>query len=290
MRFFLLLLLLLLLSACKKKNETSPSSDSSPIIVEVGGNCLTEKMLKEALPEPHSKKDALLYARDWLDLELLAIAAKEAQLDKEEQYQRTIREIERNLLAMTYLNNQLALGVVEPTEDQLREYYAKNTELFTRADKAIQFDLLVYNKPKNIWAIRNKLTSKNFRKEVTEGDADSTFISEKPLSLRQFSDDLGEYLFSIREGGISKPMKVDDKMHIYLIRRKYLPGTPLSFTEARESVLQRVRSDLKRGAEKRVKEKLRKKSNYIHNEEFFKETPRSKTDNSIQIKTGDINA
>lgn len=290
MRFFLFLLLLLLLASCKKKNDTTPQ-DESMIIVKVGESCLTENMLKAALPFSTSKKDALLYARDWLDLELLAQAAKKEGMDNDPVFRQKMYEIERNLLAMTYMNKQLELFSNEPSEEDLRNFFNNNSKKYRRVEKALDYSVLVFKKSATAWAVRKKINAATFFSKYALEMADSSYKSSSAESLSKFSGDLGEYLFDLKEGGIAVPRNVNGKVHLYLVRKKYPAGSLLSFNDVRDKVYREVKADLKKEAEIKLKEKLRKESNYIHNKEYFSDDPQSNsTKDTVKTKTGDTNA
>lgn len=285
------MILFLAFFSCKKSSPALPE-DTSRVIIEVGDKKLTEKMLYEVLPDTTSKKNALIYSRDWLDLELLSAAAREEGLHEDPSFQKSLAEIERNLLAMTYLNKKMNEQTFSPDENELLNYFKEHPTLFKRREKALEFALFAYGTFADARAAQKRIKQSGYLTEMSSGSADSTFNCEKPVPLGQFSADLGEYLFSIKEGGVTLPKKVGDKIYVYVIKKKYLADTPLTYPEAREEVLHRKISEMKSEAEKLLKEELRRKSNYIHNEEFFKSgsqnEPRSK--DSVLSKTGDIHA
>ncbi len=212
-------------------------------------NPQVSKALKQK-PELKQKLIKALVER-WLQISLLALAAKDEHLDKNPDVQKKLIELEKNFLAQKYLEKELK--EIKITDKNLREYYKKNKNRYVEPEGLKIKHILIYV-PKNAdKATQEKAYKKalKIRDQLLKGVkfetlakiySDDTASKDKggDLGIIRKGETIPEFekeIFKLKPGKISQPIKSIYGYHIVKVEKK-IPAKTLSFEEVKNIVKQ----------------------------------------------------
>jgi parvulin-like peptidyl-prolyl isomerase len=87
---------------------------------------------------------------------------------------------------------------------------------------------------------------------------------------------LQEKLFSIKEGGITTPIRVDKYVNLYLVLKKEEKGTPATYEEVKENVKNDLLQEINRASVDSVINSIRANKSVKYNSENLVPTNKSK--------------
>ncbi len=266
MRIIALSIVLLLVSC----NNIEKKSDDSPILVRVGESVLTVKMVAQKLPKEHTLKDKLHYIKEWTDMELLAQEARKEEYHEDDEFRKKIATIERDLLAMSYLNDHITKRAASTiTTDDMRAYFDKHRNTFLRTEDVLRYEIIILKTTEEAWKVRKDLSAKNFLSRAQKHSIRQRESSEEFVKKSQLPEEVRDYLFEIKEGGIALPRKVGKEIHLYLIVEKGKAGELASFTEVVPLIRSHVVAQKQRDAVAAVTQNLRNREDYYFNSNYF---------------------
>jgi len=267
--FYLALFIgIIILSSC------SLNSSDTIVVARVENSTLTTEDLAVILGSAASPEAQRTYTQQWIERELLYYAAKDAKIHRDSSILQNLKESERNLLSMTYLNRNVESGPLAITNDQVQQFYDSHRSEFLRSDDVIRFAQYSLSTMRDAWNVRNGLTKDNFfssagrySKVAVIPQMDILFVQKSSLP-----EDLQEKLFDIRIGGITTPIRVGEYVNLYLILDKGEAGSPATFEEVSSEVqAQLMRQQYKIRIDS-VMNVVKSERNYSFNHEYFDTT------------------
>jgi hypothetical protein len=166
--FAALVILTFFAAACSKDGKDSKS------IVQVNNASLTEEELKSALSNKRNAgKYREEYIQNWIENEVLYQEAVDDGILDEDEY-KTVSELSNKKLAVSlYLEKILAENKIEPTADELFEYYDKAKEDFKLNEDAFNINYAEFNNMDNAIKFRSMLLESDWNKAANtfRGDA-----------------------------------------------------------------------------------------------------------------------
>ncbi|MFN3406549.1 MAG: peptidylprolyl isomerase [Caldimicrobium sp.] len=246
------------------------------VLAEVGPYKLFEEDLEDIMksdpkvreilkvkPELKSQIQKTLIER-WINISLLALAAKEEKLDTNPSIKNKILENEKMLLAEEFLQRKLSNLTV--TEEEMRQYYEKNKSNYREPEGVQLKHILIFvdSKEGKVAEERALNRAKQIRAQLLKGAKfeELAKLHSDDLASRDKGGDLGilrkgdtipefeEKVFSLKVGEISEPIRSPYGYHIVKVVKK-IPASQLSF----ESVKDRIKEDLLKEKEKEQLEK-----------------------------------
>ncbi len=272
------LAILLLSTSC---SDSDKNIDSKPI-ARVESEILTVADLKQKLGSKATKTQEREFVQRWLDRELLYQAARKKNLHKKPIYQEKLQEGERNLLSMAYLNTLVHTDKQEVSESDVRFYFNENRNKYVRNDDVIRFATYSVSSVTSAWNVRKGLNPKNFysssrrfSKATTVPEKDIQFISRSSLP-----SELSNKLFSIKEGGITTPIRAGDVVNLYLIIEKGKKGEQATLAEVHSDVRNQLITSRYQTQIDSAMTTLRSESDFTFDNEYFN-TPK---DSQISLR------
>ncbi|MFN3505557.1 MAG: peptidylprolyl isomerase [Caldimicrobium sp.] len=208
----------------------------------------------------------------WINISLLALAAKEEKLNENPTIKKKILENEKMILAEEFL--QRKLFDLKVSEEEMKQYYEKHKANY-REPEAVQLKhILIFVDSKEGKSAEEKALNraKQIRGQLIKGAKfeELAKVHSDDLASRDKGGDLGilrkgdtipefeEKVFSLKAGEISEPIRSPYGYHIVKVVKK-IPASQLSF----EAVKDKVKEDILKEKEKEKLEKeiesLRKK-------------------------------
>jgi peptidyl-prolyl cis-trans isomerase C len=201
--------LALIFSACAKQD--------SRVVAQVGERTITVAQLQERFGDarPVSPEEELTRKRqvleNMIDAELMIMGAIEAELDKEDDFQAKIKEIERNALLET-LYMQEIVEKSTPSEKEMKKYYEK----------------LGWEVKASHILVKTEEEAQEIIKQLSEGGDFAELAKEKSTDRgnKDKGGDLGYFTwgkmvtpfqdtaFAMKVGSISKPVETRFGWHI----------------------------------------------------------------------------
>lgn len=222
LRFFMGLGLLLLSSCGLLKDSGTP-------LAKVKERTLTrEELQKKGI----TAKDSLIpYVTRWVNEEVLVLEARSAGLHKEKDVAWLIRDAERKILLDAYMQ-RFQKSIQDPEEGELEIYFEQNKSQYVLTNtswcfQARDFRSAQHAKDSTAW----------FLDSLREGSVQIPWTSELYLdSCSRLALPL------IKLGEVGEPSQCGQVFRVHYLLNKRLPGSSLSFAEARNLVLRDVRA------------------------------------------------
>ncbi len=241
------------------------------MVARVEGEVLTSGELKKQLGSDTTMEQQRLYVQSWLDRELLYQGARNEKMHRDPVYVNKLLEGERNLLSMAYLNRIVDIEEQEVTDEEVLQFFDENRSLYIRDDDVIRFAVFSLKTVTDAWNVRKGLTAKNFYSSSRRYSKTPTVAENKIAYVKKssLSPELQKTLFSIKEGGITTPIRVGKSVNLYLIIEKGKLGEQASLAEVSSQVRNLLITTNYQVQIDSAMVKLRSKSNYTYNREYF---------------------
>jgi peptidyl-prolyl cis-trans isomerase C len=185
------------------------------------------------------------------------LAAKEQQLDQDQEIAQRIENIRRQFVVIKYLNN--LLDKVSVTEEQQRKYFEENKKDFVK-DEVWAAHILVNDEKKAQDIYENLKAGADFA-EIAKKESVDTVSGKNGGDLGWFGrgrmiKDFEDQAFALKKGEISKPFKTEFGYHIIkLIDRSGAVKYEDVVVDVRNKALESERSKV---LENKYKELLKK--------------------------------
>jgi EpsD family peptidyl-prolyl cis-trans isomerase len=183
-------------------------------------------------PPPRISKSALQRV---VDMELLRQAAIESGLDKDEEIRARLAASNRKILAMAYLDKQMA-GATEPSDAEIKTYFDSNEKRFA---KRKQYDFLEFN----IQTPAGKAEEiKNQLKGIKSADAFKTWLNENAMThtaspASMTSDQINEEMLEkLKAANIGDSIVMGDDKRISVIFVQALQDQPVTLESAKQQI------------------------------------------------------
>ncbi|HKI60515.1 MAG TPA: peptidylprolyl isomerase [Mariprofundaceae bacterium] len=240
--------LLLLLAGCQPEQPQEPTQiDSTPIVAKAGGITFHESDIDReihAMPDTlqHIASDPIARSQILNVLIRRSILSKQAREIGLDHNPQIVSQIERaqNTILIEALENWQTSQTPSPTEKQIAQYYKNHLDDFTIPEQIHARHILVASE-KLAWQILKQLgkSRDNFAALAATHSLDDSNKSRggdlnwfpRGIMVKPFE----KVAFSLKEGGISKPVKTQFGWHIIEALGKR-PAHIKSIDEARDEI------------------------------------------------------
>jgi len=229
MRRALLFLILIGLSGCKKKKER--------VVAEVGTTKLTLKEFNAQIPEGYvlTKQQKIGLLNKWVNSELLYQEAKARGIDKEEDIQARLKQVEKEFIVNEFLQREAKKLSI--TQADVFDYFNEHKSDFLYEVKILQIIL-----PDSASAARTLQEIKggaDFQKLARERSLDRSISHGEPTKYfgRGAGDPLlEEEIFKLKPGEVSGILKSADGYHIIKLVDKKQTKKDVSFDDVAQYI------------------------------------------------------
>ena len=273
-----------LLAVCAALLITSVSwAKDSDVVAKVGKYTLTLKQFNEQIKELPPQLQMALKQRPelkkqfldrWVQLNLLALAARDKGLDKDPDIKLQLEEAENSILARAYMRKEIDTGKITVTDKEVKDYYNANKTKFKEKESVKASHILIKvdkDGDKKAWEAAKK------KAEMVRGKA---LKGESFAKLaREYSDDPGsknkggelgfftkgrmvpefeKMAFSLKKGEISQPVKTAFGYHIIKVEA-IKPAHQKKLSEVKETLKAELLKEKQKKAMNEILDQLKKK-------------------------------
>jgi len=256
--------------------------------MRIGAATLTERELANALGENATPEEKLNFIREWSNTELTYQAAIEMGLHKDEETRRIIRDMERNLLSVLYI--QHAISDAKPVEllaSEIQQEFKDSAHLYVRQEPVIRAARIAVDNLRLAWQIREGLSVENFRARSNAHSMEETpqfdEIAFAPQS--SFSPAIWNTVFNTRVNGLTAPLEENGRFYIYLTLARENAGTPALMEEVADLVKRNILTRKQNEIVGDIFTRLRNCSDYSFDREFMANLGRPETTTDSVIQT-----
>jgi hypothetical protein len=265
--FFCLLTATLLFISCREEIVSR-----EPAIMRIGSASLTERELIEALGEDATPEEKLNFIREWSNTELTYQAAIELGLHKDENTRRIIRDMERNLLSVLYI--QQAVSDAKPIEllsSEIQQEFRDSAHLYVRHEPVVRAARIAVDNLRLAWQIRDGLSVENFRARSNVHSLEATPLFEEIAFVPQsaFAPVIWNTVFNTRINGLTAPLEENGRFYIYLILARENAGTQAPLEEAIDLIKRNILARKQNEIVGEIFTGLRNRSDYSFDREFM---------------------
>ncbi len=273
----LVLLSLFIVISCGGKeseieNNKSPTG-SENVIIELKGFGLTDEDIMayiRSLPEESrrtalgSKENLKLVIQDIIRLKILYREAISKGLDRDPVYLKKLEEVKENLLVARLLEEEIDKKI-NPTEEEIIEYYNSNIDLYTAPEEVRISHIVVQTEKEALHVIERLKKGESFEELARKYSLD-TDSAKRGGDLGFFFKDqlpkpLQESIFSLKIGEFTvKPVKTLWGFQIIRVT-DYRPEKVLPLSEVRNQIIEDIKGTKRKEFFKEYMETLEKKYN-----------------------------
>ncbi len=213
-------------------------ANKEEILAEVGPYKLTksefEAKLETAPPQvkmilAHQPQLKQALVKRWVEITLLALAAKDAGLDKDPKVKARLEEVTRQILAQAYLEQKLK-ETAKVDEKELKAYYEKHREKFQEPE-AVRARHILIEVPQNATPAQEKealAKAQKIRERILKGEDFAKLAKEYSADpgTKDRGGDLGFFTrgqmvkefekaaFNLKPGEVSEPVRTPFGYHL----------------------------------------------------------------------------
>jgi parvulin-like peptidyl-prolyl isomerase len=254
-------MILFSLFSCKNREE-------SPVIARVGNSVLTLDDLYRSIPPEYidhiSREQIINYIKQWIDTELLYQEALRRKIHREQLIRSRLEKMKKDLLSAEMISrNSLPSESIEISEAIIQKYYNDNKSSFIREADVIKYAQILTESAKEAWAIRNRVSPKNFITVAAQhaGVPLDNFEDIPYIPLYEIPPEIRDALIKISENKISLPIKTPFGYHIIYVIDKQDKGSICSLEEVRDEIVDRISTQQQRAEIEQMISELRLKTN-----------------------------
>ena len=244
------LISLFTLAALVLQGACSNRSEPQVILAQVSDATLTMEDLRSLVPDQvlngADQQDLLDYVNQWMRSELLFQAAEDMGYGSDIRVERRAKQARRDIVIDVFLEDELDMRPFI-SDREISAYYQNNLTSFTRAEAEIQAEILWFEDAAHAELARGVL---NDGRTFAEVAADSVLrvvamnLESSYLSRIELGDGLGDAVFGVREGTLSRPVQVDDSYVLIRVIDRQEAESVRSMAEVRDEIMMRLTSDL----------------------------------------------
>jgi len=276
------IILMIILSAALLATSVSWAKDSD-IVAKVGKYSLTAQQFDEQVKELPPQLQMALKQRPelkkqfldrWVQLTLLALAARDKGLDKDPDIKLQLEEAANSILARAYMRKEVDAEKITVTDKEVEEYYKTHKDRFREKEAVKASHILIKvdkDGDKKAWEAARK-KAEEIRKKAAKGESFAELA-------REYSDDPGSKnkggelgyftkgrmvpefenaAFSLKKGEISQPVKTAFGYHIIKVEDKK-PAQQKKLSEVKETLKDELLKEKQKKAMNDIIKKLEKK-------------------------------
>lgn len=213
------------------------SDPESPAIARVGGTVLSQAEFDRTFLTSskmfYNKKDII---SDWIDRELLYLAASEAGIESDKTLESLVETYRKDLVGRTFMENYIASDIVIDNSE-IRDYYDGNRSTFVYQNdgaKIIHFLVQSDTVAKNIATTLRKPRQNVDRKELLTMHSVDVVDVEKGSLLNPIED----AIFSSSQVNIIGPIKTIYGFHVIEVLDRYRSGSQIDLDKAYDEIYQ----------------------------------------------------
>jgi len=124
--------LFLFFCSCKKDIKIQDSTLDEPF-VEVKGEFLYKKDIKNILPENLSKEDSITYINNYIKkwaVRILMYEKANKNINDDDEIEKLVSDYRKSLVIHRYQEKLIVQKIKSPSESEMQEYYNANSEIF----------------------------------------------------------------------------------------------------------------------------------------------------------------
>ena len=234
----------LLLGACGRQAE------KSAVIAQVGDATLTVEDLKNMVPveilDSAGENELVDYVNQWMRSELLYQAAEAMGYGKDPRVEGRTLQAHRDIIIDVFLEDELNMRPFI-SDEEINAYYENNVASFTRIETEVQAAILWFNDSDRAERARQALNGGSSFSEVISDTAFGVVASNTEmeyLSQAELGDELGDSVFGIRTGTLSRVVPINDEYILVRVNDRQEAGSRRSIEEVRDEIVMRLTSDL----------------------------------------------
>ncbi len=256
---------------------------SSDIVAKVGDRTLTLKQFEQQISElPPQLQMALKQRPDlkkqflerWIQVNLLALAAKEKGLDKDPDVKMQLEDAESSILARAYMQKEIDTQDIKVSDKEVKNYFDEHKGQFKEQESVKARHILIKvdkEGDKKAWEAAKK-KAEMVRKKALKGEDFATLAkeySDDPGSKNK-GGELGYFTkgrmvpefenaaFALKVGEISEPVKTAFGYHIIKVE-DHRAGKQKKFSEVQDTLKDQLLKDKEKKAMHDVLDRLEKK-------------------------------
>ena len=240
----------MLLAALILSEGCTQQPQSSAVIAQVGNTALTVEDLRSLVPDEvlkgASQSELVEYVNQWMRTELLFQAAQAMGYGRDPRVEHRVMEARRDLMVDVFLEDELD---IEPliSEEEIASFYENNLASFTRSETEVQAAILWFEDADHAEQARRSLNGGMSLAEVVADSSCGVVASDlesQYLSRLEFGEGLGDAVFGVRAGTVSRPIHMGDAYILIRVIDRKEAGTVRSLQVVRDEIVMRLASDL----------------------------------------------
>lgn len=241
LKFFVIPIIFLLFFACSKSDE---------VVVKAGSSKLTKKELQEDIKNLPPQAKVFLASpegftrlkEELIKRELLYEEAKKKNLTKSEEFKRRMEEFKKITLINMLLEQEIKT-VQQVTEQEAKEYYEKNKDMFINPVEVRLSQIVVKNEEEARKVYERLDKGEDFSKIAKELSKDEkTRASGGDIGFfkkGQLNPQIENIVFSLRKGQVSMPLTLKGELYIFKITD--VKGTAVDFEQIKGQLIEQLK-------------------------------------------------
>ncbi len=242
LKFFVIFIIFLLFFACSKSDE---------VVVKAGSSKLTKKELQEDIKSLPPQTKLFLASPEGVNRlkdelikrEVLYEEAKKKNLTKSEEFKRKIEEFKKITLINMLLEQEIKT-VQQVTEQEAKEYYEKNKDMFIKPVEVRLSQIVVKNEEEAKKVYERIDKGEDFNKIAKELSKDEkTKASGGDIGFfkkGQLNPQIENVAFSLRKGQVSMPLTFKGELYIFKITD--VKGTAVDFEQIKGQLIEQIKA------------------------------------------------
>jgi hypothetical protein len=211
----------------------------SPAVARVSKTVLSQAELDRTLlsfsDRPYNKTEIV---SDWIDRELLFLAAIEAGIENDETLKHQVEAYRKDLIGRTFMDNYIASGI-SVDNSEIREYYDENRDAFKHQNdgaKIIHFLVQSDTVAENIAETLRKTNQDIDRKELlAKYTVDVLDVAKGSLLVP-----VNDAIFSNSRRNIIGPIQTNFGYHVVEVLDRYRSGSQIELDNAFDEIYQTI--------------------------------------------------
>lgn len=242
LKFFVIFIIFLLFFACSKSDE---------VVVKAGSSKLTKKELQEDIKSLPPQTKLFLASPEGLNRlkdelikrEVLYEEAKKKNMTKSEEFKRKMEEFKKITLINMLLEQEIKT-VQQVTEQEAKEYYEKNKDMFIKPVEVRLSQIVVKNEEEAKKVYERIDKGEDFNKIAKELSKDEkTKASGGDIGFfkkGQLNPQIENVAFSLRKGQVSMPLTFKGELYIFKITD--VKGTAVDFEQIKGQLIEQLKA------------------------------------------------
>ncbi len=180
----------------------------------------------------------------WVNEEVLVQEALTMGLNKQPDVAALLKSANRKILLDAYMRN-FSQGVADPEEGELEAYFEAHRKEFVRETKDVRFSMVVFPELKqasDVYKARSTLAWGDLRMRMDSTLKDSSIGALPWVPVKDLNPCVDGIIATLSLDAVSLPQLCDGKPILIKLHDKKDVGDPLTYTEARETVLTQSRA------------------------------------------------